>query len=618
MVARNPLPEQRRFIERDAREFALLAAGPGTGKTFTIECRAEHLVERAGVDPQRIALLTLTRTLVESLAERVPYGRAQTFHSFALTWLNRLGDAWDRRVVAPDDVRDLVRLDLQYGVQMAFGVTTPRDRIGKFAGRLSAAFRENQEEPPHMSPEEQRLFQVFQHQRELFRYRLMDELAFDLIRLVEQGAEVEDPPTHILCDEYQDFTAGELRLLQLFAAHFGTVVNACGDDRQSIFRFRAADPLALHRFPAAYGIHEVDYLWRSSRCPQAVCDLANRIAVALPALEGLERPPLEPWEDRQDLGRIEVVAASTPRVEARWIVRRCAELRADGVAPGEIIVVAAGYASDVLNNLRAEVEERGVEGFSFFDPRVRSSLSEDRGIRLLSAGSRLLLSQDDQMAWRRLVAETPGLGETRQKRILGAGEATYLRCLRAVAEGDEVCARPLAAGDAAIRTFAGQDELSAVELVELLARELGIDNLELAAVEALALEVPRAPVATWFERIVEGSDDIEVTPEGAGDAIPVYTIFGAKGLQARVVFLANALAPAFVAGGEVADGIRRAYVGVTRAESHLCVSAPLNLQGSSLAHKLDAHVGGLADMIAMPTAELGIQTQQIRADDLHD
>src|SRR5512133_150080 len=94
-----PLPEQRRFIERDANEHALLVAGPGTGKTFTIECRARFLVEQCGVDPDGIALLTLTRSLVESLAERVPYGRAQTFHSFALTWLNRLGEAWERRVV---------------------------------------------------------------------------------------------------------------------------------------------------------------------------------------------------------------------------------------------------------------------------------------------------------------------------------------------------------------------------------------------------------------------------------------------------------------------------------------------------------------------------------------
>jgi|SRR5512132_3938262 hypothetical protein len=83
-----PLPEQRRFIERDANEHALLVAGPGTGKTFTVECRARHLVEQCGVDPDGIALLTLTKSLVESLAERVPYGNERV-------WLN--GAAWRAR-----------------------------------------------------------------------------------------------------------------------------------------------------------------------------------------------------------------------------------------------------------------------------------------------------------------------------------------------------------------------------------------------------------------------------------------------------------------------------------------------------------------------------------------
>jgi DNA helicase-2/ATP-dependent DNA helicase PcrA len=618
VAARNPLPEQRRFIERDPSQHALLAAGPGTGKTFTIEGRAEFLVEQAHVDPDRIAVLSLTRTLVESLAERMPYGRAQTFHSFALTWLNRLGDAWERRVVAPEDVDDLVRLDLQQGVQLAFDVTTPRNRIGKFIERLSAAFRDDQQEPAHMTPEERQLFQVFQHQRELFRYRLMDELAYDLLRLIEQGAEVEDPPTHILCDEYQDFTAGELRLMELFATHLGTVVNACGDDRQSIYRFRAADPLALHRFPAAYGIGEVDYLWRSSRCPQAVCDLANRIAEALPQLDGIDRPALEPWEGREDAGTVEVVVASTPAVEARWIVRGCAEFVAVGVVPAQIIVVAAGYADDVVRNLQAAAVEFAGAGISFFDPRVRSTLSEDRGVRLLSAGARLLASSDDQMAWRRLVAETPGLGASRLKRILAAGEATYVRCLRAIAESDALCARPLTAGDALIAAFGAEDEVSGVAIVELLAENLGIEGLDLGVVTTLAGDTPTAPAAKWFERIIEGSDDTELMPGALGDAIPVYTVFGAKGLQAPVVFLANALTPAFVARGEAADGIRRAYVGITRAQSHLLISAPMSLQGSTLAHKVDAGVAGLADMIATPVAQLQIEIQRVYADDVRD
>jgi DNA helicase-2/ATP-dependent DNA helicase PcrA len=618
MGVREPLPEQRRFIERGADECALLVAGPGTGKTFTVEGRAEYLVEQAGINPDGIALLTLTRSLVESLAERVPYGRAQTLHSFALAWLNRLGEAWDRRVVAPEDVDDLVRLDLQYGVQIAFDVTTRRDRIGTFISRLGAAFRDEQDEPPNMTPEEQRLFQVFQYQRELFRYRLMDELAYDLIRLIEQGAELPDPPTHILCDEYQDFTAGELRLLQLFAERFQTVVDACGDDRQSIFRFRAADPLALHRFPAAYGIADVDYLWRSSRCPQAVCDLANRMAEALPPLDGLERPPLQPWDGRGDHGVIEVVTPSKPNVEASWIVNRCGELLDEGVTPSEIIVVAAGFVGDVLSALQKAASDREGFGLAFVDPRIRSPYLGDLAIRLLSAGVRLLISQEDQMAWRRLVAETPGLAEARLKRILTAGEATYVRCLRAVGAADAVCARPIDAGDTLVAQFGAQDEVVATEIVDVLIEHLGHNPVDLELVNRLAGQEPVASPTDWFQRIIEGSEETEAGPNQIEDAIPVYTIFGAKGLQARVVFLANALTASFVAGGEVADGLRRAYVGVTRAQSHLLISAPLDLRGSPLAHKVDAAVGGLADLIGVPSRAIGLDIQRVVAADVKD
>jgi superfamily I DNA/RNA helicase len=160
-----PLPEQRAFIERVADAHALLVAGPGTGKTFTLERRAQFLVEECNVDPERIALLTLTRSLVRSLAERVPHGRAQTLHSFALAQLNRLGEAWDRRVADPWEVSNVVRTDLKLGFEVAYGQRISRTRVGDFLNRLGAAFREAQDEPTDMSLEERRLFQVFQQQR---------------------------------------------------------------------------------------------------------------------------------------------------------------------------------------------------------------------------------------------------------------------------------------------------------------------------------------------------------------------------------------------------------------------------------------------------------------------
>lgn len=616
MVVHEPLPEQRAFIERDAEAHALLVAGPGTGKTFTLERRAQFLVEERQADPERIALLTLTRSLVRSLAERVPYGRAQTFHAFALAQLNRLGDAWERGVADPWEVGNLVRIDLKLGFESAYHQRISRPRVDDFLDRLGATFRAAQDEPADMSIEERRLFQVFRQQRELFRYRLMDELAFDLVRLLEQGAELDEPPTHVLADEYQDFTAGELRLLQLLAVNFGTTVDACGDDRQSIFGFRAADPLALHRFPDVYGLDHPDYLWRSSRCPQRVCDVANRLAETLPPLPGLERPPLQPWEGREDGGLLEVVAASSPITEARWVVRRCRALVEAGRRPSELMVVISAYFNDVFRYLNQATAELEGLPFSFYDPRKSDPLADDLGVRLVSAGSRLLVAADDQMAWRTLVWAVPGLGEIRLVRLLTAGEMSFRGNLRLVADSDAVCRRALEAGDALIEQLGTQEIVDPNAIVDILVERLDCGPVDRTAVDALRGEADVAPAREWLQRVFRVSEPTQVEAEEIPDAIPVYTIFGAKGLQAPVVFLMNAIGQSFAGRGSLEDGIRRAYVGVTRASEHLVISAPLYLRGSTLEHTVGTRAGGLAEIVTDAAEQVGVDALTVRATDL--
>jgi superfamily I DNA/RNA helicase len=78
------------------------------------------------------------------------------------------------------------------------------------------------------------------------------------------------------------------------------------------------------------------------------------------------------------------------------------------------------------------------------------------------------------------------------------------------------------------------------------------------------------------------SEPTQVESDEVPEAIPVYTIFGAKGLQAPVVFLMNALEQSFTGRGSIEDGVRRAYVAVTRASEHLVISAPFYLRGPRL------------------------------------
>ena len=67
--------------------------------------------------------------------------------------------------------------------------------------------------------------------RDFMQFRVFDELSYDLLRHLESGAELANPPKEVLVDEYQDLTPCELALLRALAERFGTAVLACGDDR---------------------------------------------------------------------------------------------------------------------------------------------------------------------------------------------------------------------------------------------------------------------------------------------------------------------------------------------------------------------------------------------------
>ncbi len=78
----------------------LLVAGAGTGKTTTILGKLAYLIERAGVDPEEILLLSFTGRAVDELTERIHKTfpnkkiKAQTFHSFGLSII---GEALGKR-----------------------------------------------------------------------------------------------------------------------------------------------------------------------------------------------------------------------------------------------------------------------------------------------------------------------------------------------------------------------------------------------------------------------------------------------------------------------------------------------------------------------------------------
>lgn len=609
----DPTPAQQAFIERAGTSHGLLVAGPGTGKTFTLERLSEHIVDVLGHEAESIEAVTLTRAMAAKLQEKIPYGKAETLHAFALRQLNLLGEAGGRRIPDEWEQEEIIRRDLLRGAEDAFpDAEVSLDHVDDFLDKLRSGFREDQEAPEDLTVEEERIERVYQHQRELFRYRLLDEISTVLVRLLEQGAELEEAPDFVLVDEYQDLTAGELRLLQLLAERFGTWVLVCGDDRQSIYGFRNANREAIQRFQEVYGLDDINFLSESRRLPAVLCEFAEEVARVLPDLPGIPRPPLKPRPGREDTGGLQLVSAPSPEGEARWVRDECRWLIEDReYEPWQIMVITSSFKDPLVRALRdAEDEEDGLP-FAYYQPGSGGPEIGQPDVRLLHAGVRLIVDNEDQLSWRTLVELTPGLGDVRITRLLTADGTSFLENLETLAGADDRLALALEAGRGFLDRFGRVLVVEPMEVIRQLADQLGLEDIDTRRVEALADEVEdHLGPEEWVKRLIDLQYSEEVSPESRPDMIPVRTIHGAKGLDAPVVFLMNAQEDCFSARGAPDEGVRKLYVAITRAEERLYISAPRYLEYRQLGYAMEKDSGSLAPNIVRAAERVGVEVAE--------
>src|SRR5207248_11028714 len=86
-----------------------------------------------------------------------------------------------------------------------------------------------------------------------------------------------EPPSHILVDEYQDLNPCDLAVIQRLTA-LGAELFVAGDDDQSIYGFRYANPEGIRRFDREYTPSTSLALEECRRCDSRVLDVALYVA----------------------------------------------------------------------------------------------------------------------------------------------------------------------------------------------------------------------------------------------------------------------------------------------------------------------------------------------------
>jgi superfamily I DNA/RNA helicase/RecB family exonuclease len=378
--ARPALDEaQQRVVDHKGGPLLVLA-GPGTGKTTTIVAAVAERIERRGMDPGRILVLTFSRKAAGELRDRITarLGRttseplALTFHSYAYALVRRefvlAGDQPPRLLSAPEqllEIRRMLRGEVADGAGNWPGQLRPALATRGFAEELRDVLMRAAER----GLDGKALRQLGRRtgrddwvaagaflDRYSARFDLAPVPAYDYAEIVRIAARLltrqstrqreRDAYDAVLVDEYQDCDPAQEALLQALAGD-GRDLVAVGDPDQSIYAFRGADVRVLTSFPDKFRGPDgapapVVALRTCSRSGPVLLASSRRVARRLPAAPGggtalhrqLRSAPGGP------AGQVRICVADTKAQEAAVVADtlRRAHL-ADGVPWGRMAVL---------------------------------------------------------------------------------------------------------------------------------------------------------------------------------------------------------------------------------------------------------------------------------------
>ncbi len=373
----------------------LVLAGPGTGKTTTLVEAVVDRVERDGVDPEHILVLTFSRRAAGELRDRVAARLARTtreplartFHSYAYGLLRReamlLQEPEPRLLSGPEQdllIRELLAGDVEeFGARAWPAKLRPALLTSGFASELRDLMLRAVERG--VGPEELALLGRRERRpdwvaaaRFLRQYADVTSLrqppAYDPAELIRAAvAHLHDDPQlladeraarqAVFVDEYQDSDPAQVELLQLIAGG-GRDLVVVGDPDQSIYAFRGADVAGIREFPEQFRTA------RGEPAPTVALRVARRfgdelLAASRRVARRLGGPPAH--RDLRttvvDPGKVEVHLLGSASQEATYIAQRLREAHLTEGVPWSSMAVLVRSAAP-LPVLRRALQAAGV------------------------------------------------------------------------------------------------------------------------------------------------------------------------------------------------------------------------------------------------------------------
>lgn len=261
----------------------LIAAGPGTGKTYTLVQRALYLIAEKGIKPEQILMATFTEKAAKELVTRISNELAKnnipvninemyigTFHSICLRIIKenleytrikknfRTIDDFDQKYIVFRNMRYFHRIQGYGSVISGRGEWNQALEICRYVNNLTEELVDTDKLISSNKPDYIALGQIAEAYQKLLadnNYLDFSSIQTEAYRLMEQHPDVletvQEKIKYLMIDEYQDTNFIQEQIVFQLA---GANKNICvvGDDDQGLYRFRGATIRNILEFPEKF------------------------------------------------------------------------------------------------------------------------------------------------------------------------------------------------------------------------------------------------------------------------------------------------------------------------------------------------------------------------------
>ena len=593
----------------------LVLAGPGSGKTRVLTYRIARIVEDSQGKPFRILGLTFTNRAASEMNTRiqglVPNARNRirltTFHSFCVDLLRQHGHHIGIRpdfTILPQDVDREAVLDeaiaevrtdhpevFHRGQQLLPVVNRLLDNCVSGDGALEELNSRNVENA-------QALAAIYARYR-----RLMiedNQLDFGCLIAESLGLLERNPNirrlinriyTYVCVDEFQDTNLAQYRILSHLVNPVTQNLFVVADDDQIIYQWNGADPKRLTALRDDFGV-TVLQLPENYRCPPSVVEVANKLIIHN-LTRDFDKTALVAHKEEQAGDAIRVKAFDCFEDEAEWVASDIALRPTD--ARCESVVLAR--TQKLLGPVVGALEASGIAAYIV----VRKGEFLSNQMIWLHSVLRLANARQDREQLRRVCKSFFDLaGVNLQVRDIisdaAAAEGDYLRAWYKTA-----LSRPQL--DQRARSFLNESIPVLSETLDFrtfINAAFGwFDNLPEVGPQSDDNESEfMEEYNTWHELagevdhefgrnqvtlnvLLQGLDLRSKTPSVPNDAVPCYTIHGAKGAEFQHVYLVGLVEdqlPSYWAvkkgpdSHEIQEERRNCFVAITRVQNSLTLT----------------------------------------------